>query len=341
MTTIKDVARAAKVSVSTVSLVLNDSSLVKMETRDKVLKVIKKLDYTPNQYARSLVTKTKKIIGVVWPTDNPANNLFSFEDNIDTYLAEMLPSIEKEINDSNYSMLVEHFCINDPSVSLPFIMSSNRVDGVLVTGGIVNDAFLEKLMESSIPTVLVGSRHAELDYVDTDPEHAIYLSAKYLIENGHRDIMFINGPESSQTSERKMKGFVKAMREYGLSGKEGWAMRADYSGIAAYGVMSRSWDRGIKPTGIIGASDSIAIGALRFLYERGIYCPKDVSAIGFEDGLLAAYSLPPLTSVRVYKERIGVEACRVLINRINQPDSEKVRLIIEPSLIVRGSVERV
>ncbi len=341
MATIKDVAKMANVSVSTVSLVLNDSNLVKLETRYKVLQAVKELNYTPNQYARSLVTKTKKVIGVVWPSEMPSRNLFSFTDSVDTYLTEMLPSIEKEINNSNYSLLLEHFWSNDPSSSLPFVIKNNRVDGMLLTGGIISDSLLGNIISSNVPTVLVGSRHPQLDYVDTDPERAVYLSTRYLIENGHRNIIFINGPKSSQSSERKVKGFLKAMEESELPVEKDSLQRGDYSGISAYKVMEELWERGIVPTGIVGATDSTVLGALRFLYEKGLYCPRDVSAVGFEDGLLAEYSLPPLTTVSVRKAQIGIEACRVLLNRILKPSAKTVRLIIEPELVIRGSVRHI
>lgn len=339
--TIKDVAKAADVSVSTVSLVINNSSLVKVETRYKVLQAIKELNYKPNEYARSLVTKTKKVIGVAWPTTNSSTNWFSFEGHTDTYLSELLPSIEKEINKSNYSMMLEHFRINDPSIFLPSIMDSTKVDGMLMTGGIVSDEVLQRIQEANIPTVLVGSRHPSLDYVDTDPELGMYKSTKYLIEKGHRDIVFINGPDASQSSARKLKGFYRAMEEHALSINDKWITQAEYSGAAAYRAMSNIWDMNIRPTAIIGGFDCITIGALRFLYEKGLNCPKDISAIGFEDSILAEYSYPPLTTVRVHKEQIGIEACKTLLNRINKPTAKKVKLVIEPELVIRESVRQI
>lgn len=339
--TIKDVAKLSNVSVSTVSLVINNSSLVKLETRYKVLQKIKELNYKPNESARSLVTKTKKVIGVVWPTTNPSTNWFSFEGHTDTYLSELLPSIEKEINKSNYSMMLEHFRINDSDKLLPTIMDSTKADGMLVTGGVISDEVLKRIQESNIPTVLVGSRNSNLDYVDTNPELGMYKSTKYLIEKGHKDIVFINGPDVSQSSARKLNGFYRAMKEHALPIIDGWVTQAEYSGKDAYRAMSNIWDMNIRPTAIIGGFDCITIGALRFLYEKGLNCPNDISAIGFEDSILAEYSYPPLTTVCVHKNHMGIEACKTLLNRINKPTAMKVKLIIEPHLIIRGSVKQI
>jgi LacI family transcriptional regulator len=336
--TIKDVARVANVSVSTVSLVLNNSELVKMETKYKVLQAVKELGYTPNQYARSLVTKRKNIIGVALMTYNQSTNWFTFNGHVDTYLTGILPSIEKEINESNYSMLLEHFCSNNHTKELPLIMAADRVDGMLMAGGIVSEELLTKIQEAKIPTVLVGSRHENLDYVDTDPEQGIYLGTRYLIENGHTDIVFINGSEYSQSSMRKLNGFKAAMNEAKLELKEDWMGQTEYSGQSAYSIMRMMWDKGVRPTAILGGYDGITIGALRFLYDQGLRCPQDVSAIGFEDSILAEFCYPPLTTIKVHKEQMGLEACRVLLNRIKKPNAKAVKLIIEPALIVRQSV---
>lgn len=339
--TIKDVAKAAGVSVSTVSLVINESDLVKLETRYKVLQTIKELNYIPNQYARSLVTKRKNVIGLTWMTYNDSTDWFSFKGHADTYLTEMLPSIEKEVNLSNYSMLLEHYSINNAEKTLPSIMKDEKVDGMLILGGIVNDTVFEKIKSSNLPTVLLGSRHEEFDYVDTDPALGIYKATKYLLEQGHKEIAFINTVEYSQSSERKLQGFQRAMKEEGIKIKEGWVGQSDYSGQGAYNVMKEMWENGIRPTAIIGGYDCIALGALRFLTSRGLRCPEDISIIGYEDNILAEYSNPPLTTVRVFKRKLGTEACRVLFNRIKKPNAKNVRLIIEPELAIRESVRKI
>lgn len=336
--TIKDVAKAVGVSVSTVSLVLNDSELVKMETRYKVLQKMKEMNYIPNQYARSLVTKRKNVIGLTWMTYNDSTDWFSFRGHADTYLTEMLPSIEKEVNLSNYSILLEHYSINNTKEALPSIMRDEKVDGMLIIGGIVNDTVLQSIKNSNLPTVLIGSRHEDFDYVDTDPTLGVYKATKYLLEHGHKDIVFINTLGLSQSSERKLLGFQKAMEEFGVPIKEGWVGESDYSGQSAYNEMKRMWEDGIRPTAVLGGYDCITLGALRFLYSQGLRCPEDISAIGFEDNILAEYSNPPLTTIRVFKKKLGLEACNVLFNRIRKPNAKKVRLIIEPELEIRESV---
>lgn len=339
--TIKDVAKAANVSISTVSLVINNSDLVKMETRYKVEQAIKELGYTPNLSARSLVTKKNRVIGVALMTCNSSTNWFSFDEHVDTYLTEILPSIEKEINKSKYSMLLEHFCANGGDKKLPTVMSADRVDGMLIAGGLISDQLLAEIEAVEIPTVLIGSRSDILDYVDSDTTKGVYLGTRHLIENGHREIAFINSSIYSQTSERKLKGFEMALKEAGLALNQDWVRHAAYSGKAGYEAMLDLWKEGVRPTAILAGHESIAIGALHFLYDQGLRCPDDVSIVSYEDSILAEFNYPPLTTIKVPKEQMGQEACRVLLNRLKRPNAKTVELIIEPILRKRKSVRQI
>jgi len=105
--------------------------------------------------------------------------------------------------------------------------------------------------------------------------------------------------------------------------------------------MKEIWERGIRPTAIVGGHDAIIIGAMRCLFEKGLTCPGDFSVIGYEDSVLADYCNPPLTTVRIHKEQMGLEGCRVLLNRIRKPTAKMVKLIIEPELMIRGSVRNI
>lgn len=338
MTTIKDVAKHAGVSVSTVSLVLNNSPAVKHETRYRVLNSIKELRYQRNDYARSLVTKEKKIIGVVKLVDDTSTASSSFDKVVDTYITEMLRTIEVEIEKAGYSMLIEwdyHFSKKEP---LPLIVAGNKVDGALLVGGFNMNMDAPKLLETKVPMVLVGARHDHFDYVDTASEQGIRMAMEFFFQNGHRDIAFVNGPNTSQSSERKMAGFLQAAQAQGMPYREEYVASGNFTGRDGYNAIRRIWESGARPTAVLAATDGMALGVMRYLHEKGIYCPKDISIIGFEDGLLAEYSVPPLTSVSVRKDTIGAEASKILINRIANSKAQLVRLVVEPKLVVRESV---
>lgn len=335
MYTIKDIAKAANVSPSTVSLVLNNSNKVKLETREKVWKIVEEYNYIPNQFARSLITKQKKIIAAVSIANKRAERARTFDSIGDTYLFDLLPGIEMEINKTDYSLLMDALYLHDSQFSE--IINPNRIDGILLAGGFITNTLADFLLQSKIPTVLVGANHPAFDCVDTDPELGVYLATRHLIELGHRKIFFINSSPKSQSYRSKQKGFEKAMNDFSVPYHDEWVSSSDFSGQAGYEAFSRMVEGGVWPTAVVTGYDGIGLGVVRYLYERGIKCPGDISVTGFEDGLLAEYGIPPLTTIRVHKEQLGIKALQLLFNRFEHPEAARANVVVSPELIVRGS----
>ncbi|MEA5013755.1 MAG: LacI family DNA-binding transcriptional regulator [Candidatus Limiplasma sp.] len=340
MSTIKNVAKEAGVSISTVSLALNGSKAVKEETRRRVVAAARKLSYTPNPNARSLVTKKNLVIGVVRCTDDISDSAYGFDSTVDTYLAEMLKSIEQGSFTAGYSLMVDWSETYTDKSELPPMFQQGKVDGVLMVGGIINEKLPEMIARSAIPTVLVGSRSAMLDCVDTSYRAAIRMAVEYLVEMGHREIAFINGPDTSQTSAQKLQGYREGLQKAGLPFNEALVSKSNFSGYGGYTAMRGLVEKGIGPKALIAAVDCIALGALRYLSERSLYCPRDISVVGFEDGILAEYALPPLTTVSAQKHELGKRACKMLLGRIAEPDAPHQLVLLEPKLVVRESVRR-
>ena len=335
-TTIKDVAKLAGVSISTVSLVINDNPVVKLATRKKVLDIIEKCNFKPNQNARSLVTKSSKIIGVIRVTDENIPSPHLFNSTVDTYMSEMLWNIEAGIHANGYSMLLDWYNIREP-VKHPKLLDANKVDGIISVGGLLTDDYINALSQSGIPAVMVGARSPNVDYVDVDSEKAIFLAANYMIKQGNQKIAFMDNTDISQSSSRKLIGFKKA-----VEGKDikTWIAFSSFSGQGAYDAFREIWEGSEeKPNAVVCASDCMAIGVMRFMNDKGLVCPDDISVTGFEDGLLAEYSIPALTTVRVHKAQLGTDACDILFNRVRNNRARRVSRIIEPELIIRNSVK--
>jgi DNA-binding LacI/PurR family transcriptional regulator len=334
--TIKDVAKLAGVSITTVSFVINNNPAVKLVTRKKVLDVIKQCNYKPNQNARSLVTKSTKIVGVIRLTDESVPSPHLFNSTVDTYMSEMIWDIESGIHANGYSMLLDWYNVREPA-KLPSLMDANKVDGIISVGGIITDDYIGALYHSGIPAVMVGARSANVDYVDVDSEKAIFLAASYLVEQGNRRIAFINNADISQSSSRKLAGFEKAVKDKAI---KTWIAFSPFSGQAAYDAFKGIWEESDeKPSAVVCASDCMAIGVMRYMNDHGFVCPDDVSVTGFEDGLLAEYSIPALSTVRVHKARLGTEACEVLFNRMQNSRARRVSRLVEPELVIRNSVK--
>lgn len=349
MPTIKDVAQRAGVSTGTVSMVINGSKAVKMETRYRVLEVIREMGYVPNQYARSLVTKKKNVIGVIRqnnfaPGDSRKSG-YHFDEIPDTYLADMLDDIVHELSSLGYSLLLDAAAwssLDDPqAVSLPPVAQSGRIDGLMWAGGFMTARQKEMLLQQNIPVVTIGARHEEFDYVDTDPEGGMYAITKHVLEQGHRSIAIINGPAESQATARKLRGIHHALSENSLSIPVTHIEQSSFSGLGGYNAMQRLWNKGIRPTAVITALDVLAAGAMRFLQEKGLRIPEDISITGYEDGLLAEHLQPGLTTVCSQKNKLGLNAARILAHRIDHPQAQQVKLIIPPEIVIRGSVKAI
>lgn len=342
MVSIKDVAKLAGVSPSTVSLVINGSDLVKHETAYRVRQAIEQLHYVPNQAARSLVTKEKKVISLIRISNSASpkaeEDLFDF--SVDTLIMDMLPGVQSVLSQHGYSLLINLYVSMDTPVEKIDIFDKTKIDGAIFVGGMTPESTVEQVRASGIPSVFTYSRHKNIDYIDTDPELGLYLAVSHLIENGHRDIAFINGPSLSQTTELKLQGFCRALEEAGIPYRPDWVRSADFIGRSAYCAMQSLWEHGVRPTAVVASCDNSALGVYRFLYEKGLFCPRDISIVGFESSMLSMHCVPPMTSVYVSKREIGEEAARVLLSRIRNPKAKPVNMIIPPRLSLRDSVAR-
>lgn len=347
MATIKDVAKHAGVSVGTVSMVINGNQSVKMETRFKVLKSIEALSYVPNQYARSLVTKRKRVLGVIHENVSPNTDVHrggqSFDEIPNTYLADMMDTIAKETSFLGYSLLFDVAMWSsktDPTQwTLPQIIHPSQIDGCILAGGFMTERHEQMLAQMDMPVVTIGSRYDSFDWVDSNYEKGLYDITRYVLSCGHRNIAFINGLDTTQTSARKLAGFIQATRELGLTISEDRMEKAAFSAISGYNAMQRLWNRGIRPTAVITAMDVVAIGAIHFLHEKGICVPQDVSITGFEDGLLAQHFYPPITTVDIDKNALATQASQIIVHRIDNRNAKPVRLIIQPTLRIRSTVQ--
>lgn len=331
--TMKDVAKLAGVSVSTVSLVVNNSPLIKQETKAKVLDAIHTLGYTPNQYARSLVTKVSKTIVVLRASEYAERSEGYFNTNPGSYFNAMLWDIERNISDAGYSMMLAWHKWEEQDIRL---VNPANIDGIICNGGFVRRPFIESVKRSGIPLVLIGARADDVDFIDTDTEDAFYRMTEYVISQGHKRIAYINGPNSTESSARKLKGFQSAMAEAGLEPVK--VIQTLFSGKSGYDACEQLLSPDTKPTAIICASDSIALGVERCVVHHHLRCPEDISISGYERTILSEYGVPSLTTMDVHCSELGRRAVSILFNRIHHPEAEHVGELSKATLHIGESV---
>lgn len=336
--TLFDVAREAGVSKSTVSLVINNSNAVKPETREKVQAAIKKLNYIPNVSARELTTKKKQILGLIFATKNLSEGTYLFDSVTETFYHDTLTGISSELAKTNYGLISERFSVKGKNEGLPQIIKNNRCAGLFIIGGLINDVLTEVIIQKKLPAVIVGSQHKFLDSVDVDIYRAAYLAVKHLTDNGHRKIAFINGPVESKTSEKKLDGYCTALKEVAIEPDSRLIRQAEFTGLSGYRAMESLWTSGLEMTAVFCGSDSIAAGAMRYLYDMKVRIPDEFSVVGYEHSIISEHVIPALTTVQICKEKMGMEACKLLLSRIKKPEGSIKKKILQPELIIRDSV---
>ncbi|AEY67185.1 LacI family DNA-binding transcriptional regulator [Clostridium sp. BNL1100] len=336
--TILDVAREANVSKSTVSLVLNNSKAVKLETQYKVREAIKKLNYTPNLAARELTTSRTHTLGIVFLTSNHFKKAYAFDSVAETLLYDTSNGIYTGLKNTDYALLTERFSSVSNPDALPSLIMNRRIDGVFLIGGLFTSDLIEHLRQINLPTVIIGLQYNGTDSIFSEMEQVGYLAGKELLEKHHKRILFLNGPANSSNSQKKLSGIQRAFSEYGEDPKGLYVVNSGYTGLDGYKSLKEIWESGLRPDAIFGASDGITSGAMRFLFEQKVNIPEDLSVIGYESSILSEYSPVNLTVIDAHKEKMGEEACRALLKRIEKPRSNTVWLGIPPTLSHGSSV---
>ncbi|MGD6831818.1 LacI family DNA-binding transcriptional regulator [Sutcliffiella halmapala] len=332
MTTIKDIAKVAGVSVTTVSRALNGYSDVSNKTRQRIMDVAKELNYSPNTVARSLVMKKSKTIGLL------VSNL-NREGVKDNFTFEILCGINQASADSEYDLvLFSTTSTKQTEKTYTQLCRERRVDGVIIQGIRTDDPYLEEVVQSDIPCVLIDipMESNTVGYVTTDNVAGARNAVKHLIDKGHRNIGMINGHSQADVSIRRLQGYKQALQEHGLEIRKDWVRTGDYIESKAEEVTLELLKEHTEITALFCASDLMALGAIKASKRLGKRVPEDLAVIGYDDILLASYASPTLSTMRQDKFRLGWEAALLLIGMLEGQTNQHAK-IIETELIIRES----
>lgn len=324
----RDVAERAGVSVTTVSHVVNNTRKVNPETRDRVEQAMLTLGYHPNVLARSLRRGESHTIGIILP------------DNTNPYFAEVVRGIEDSSFSQGYSVIL---CNSDNDLEkerlYTNVLLEKQVDGVIFVAAGLSAKNIENLKKRGVPFVLVDRRvpETEADYVLGDNQGGGFLAANHLIELGHRAIACLAGPEGVKLSSERIAGYRQALQAADIPYNPGWVVEGDFQYQSGYDAAQRLFASQPAPTAIFACNDLMAIGVYRYAHEHGFNIPEKLSVVGFDDVRLAAYTNPPLTTIRQSKHEMGTLAARLLLERMARPDLAPRLEILNTQLIVRES----
>ena len=323
-----DVARRAKVSIATVSRVVNNVGSVRGDTRARVLKVIQELKYRPNIHARTLAGGKSRTVGMV--VSNLANPFF----------LDIFRALEDEAHRHGYDVLVANTDYNPRQLATSIqMMLGRRLSGLAVIVSEMDTPLLEELMGSSVPLVLydVGNPGRNVSNIKVRYEKSIHRVVEYLHSIGHRRMAFVGHHTELDPLQERKRSFLDTMKRY--AGEVEHSIATDRDGpFGGQQATRQLLASGFHPTAIICVNDFMALGVLKELREQGYSVPKDVSVTGYDNISLSEFACPPLTTVNIPRETIGRLAFTALIPEQNQEAEVRGReFLIDPELVIRES----
>ncbi|WP_375322649.1 HTH-type transcriptional repressor PurR [Aliivibrio logei] len=330
MATIKDVAKLAAVSTTTVSHVINKTRFVAEATQKRVWEAVEELNYAPSAVARSLKCNTTRTIGMlVTQSFNP-------------FFAEVMHGVENYCYKQGYTL----FMCNtegdlDKQKHYLRMLSEKRVDGLLVMCSDLNEQLLALLEKNTeLPMVIMdwGPDSPRTDKIIDNSEKGGYLATKHLIENGHEKIACITGQLDKLTCKERVRGFERALAESNLSANPDWILEGDFECASASKAVDKVLAMTERPTALFCFNDIMALAAISKIQQAGLKVPEDISVIGYDNIELSAYFSPPLTTIHQPKRRVGKTAVEILLERIKDKHHERRIFEMQPEVVSRSSV---
>ena len=327
--TIKDVAKMAGVSISTVSRVINNSKPVSSDIRDQVLRVIKETGYVPNPVARSLVTKKSNIIGVIVP------------DISSLFVGDLLSGIEEIGRMYEYDIfLCNTYGESERELKYINLLKSKAVAGIIFVSEKLEKPQIDLVKESQIPSVYISKNAKDFDVysIGIDHKQASYDMTNYFINKGKKKIAFLRtSVEDNIEDSERYKGYKKALEDSGIDLDKSLVLQGDSTNESGYRIVEMLIEKGNIPEAIFASSDELAVGALNALLDNRINVPKDVSIAGYDDTRIASMIRPSLTVIKQPIYDMGAVAARIIVKLIDNQDVEEKYIILPHTLIERQS----
>lgn len=329
---IKDIARVANVSHTTVSRALNNKSRIRQETKEKILSIARELGYRPNLIARSLVMRRSKTLGLV--ITNISNPFYT----------ELAQGIEKTAIQLGYNIIL---CSTQSDISNEKqyieMLRSKGVDGIIFSSAHMEDPNIVALAEEGFPIVLVNRRtyhplvKEKVDYIGVDNILGGYLAVEHLIRLGHRSIGVIGGSSESSVGVERLEGGKRALQTYGIVQREDYFIEGNFLKTSGYEGGKQFLNMPERPTAVFATNDYMALGVYQAFLEAGLRIPEEVALIGFNDIEFTAIKGVELTTIGQKKFEMGTIAVQRLVARIEKGEESVLpkEILLTPELIIR------
>lgn len=332
MATMKDIARLAGVSTSTVSHVINKSRFVSDEIAERVNNAAQQLNYAPSALARSLKMNRTKTIGMLVTTStNP-------------FFGEVVKGVERSCYHQGYNLILCNTEGDNQRMKASInTLLQKRVDGLLLMCSTLEGERLDVFDRyPDIPIVVMdwGPILFASDKIQDNSLQGGYMAAKHLIECGHKEIGCITGPLIRHQAQMRYEGYKRALAEAGIAINPDWIVESDFECEGGYQAFEKLYQRGKLPSALFVSNDMMAMGVIQAASQRGLRVPDDLSLIGYDDVHIAKFMTPALTTIHQPKCRLGKAAVDTLLYRLENPDTTAQVVQLEPTLVVRNSVRK-
>jgi LacI family transcriptional regulator len=327
--TLREIAKMAKVSHTTVSRVLNNDQRVREETKNRILNLVNKLGYKPDARARQLVLRRSNLIGLVVPDiSNP-------------FYAELARGIEDKAHQENYNVI---FCSTDNKPermeTYVHLMIDVGIDGFIFTSARLREPLIKKLIAEQLPLVLVNRKlnGEAFNYVVLNNVKGAYEVTKHLIDLGYRKIAIIDGPSNVSTGFDRLRGYQRALKDHHIPINTNYIIHGPFARVTGYKGARCLLEMENRPEAIFGGSDYIAMGVIDAVQEMGLRVPEDIGLVGFDDTEFASNQRIRLTTVSQNKYEMGNLGVQILIDLIERKNTNYThKVILEPELVIRES----
>lgn len=338
MTTIKDVAKAAGVSVAMVSKALNNYPDVSDKTREKVRQTAEKMNYSPNIVAKNLSSKNQRTIAIITSGFLRSESL----DNSNSF--DLLKGVYQATEEDNYELAM-YFTETEKQQVKDYakFCRERNIRGVVLSGIRLDDPYFNALLDTNIPCVLIDVKvpmeNKLIGSVSIDNVEASYEMARHVISMGHKKIAVLTGEGEADVNGQRLKGIYKAAAENQIS-IEDKLINGDFKEKSAYKNVKKYLNnhKNDLPTAIISFSDIMALGALKAINEYGLSVPGDISLTGFDGLKIIEYTNPSITTVKQPFQEMGYEAAK-LVQRIMEGKEGKNEVIVPYEMVWNDSVK--
>ena len=336
MSNIKEIAKAAGVSTSTVSRVLNNNPLISFDTREHVLKIIREHNYVPNSMARGLSTQKASAVALLVNIDDGDSDSF---DNL--FFHKIMFGIENVFYKNDLSLVISNLTSSRGSKErLNRMVQGKHIQGVIIPTLILTPDLIKMLQAQKIPFVVIGEPEyitAPFDWVDINNAQGGQQAVQHLVETGCRRIAFLRKNSRAVFNRNRLAGYRAMLEQYNISIDEALIADCDGSKGGAYIEMSRLLELTNPPDAVICGDNIISMGAMKAIAAKDLNIPRDIGIISFDNYPIAELVEPTLTTVDIDVYEMGVEAAKLMLKLMENPSAHHQVCLISTSIQVRES----